>query len=121
MSRALRRRYGHAKITPEQRAALLQQALIDWRSGRAFVANGKGHRYMLRPVSDSGGQWQIVPGRAKTAPWNKVANEEWGPSTDGLYHAARAAYPDAAMSSFERMHHLDPVAYELLQRSGANE
>jgi hypothetical protein len=93
MSRALRHRYGRAKITPEQRERLLADALIDWRSGRAFVARGKGHRYMLRPLAYVGGTRVIGYGRATTAPWSKIANEEWGPDTRGLHSAAEAAYP----------------------------
>lgn len=113
----LRKRYGHANS--HSREALLQDALRDWRSGRAFVANGKGHRYMLHPVyvSDSGVA-SIVRGRATVAPWSKAANAEWGPDSDGLHRAAQAKYPRPAnLSDFERMHAMDPVRTKLLEES----
>jgi hypothetical protein len=122
--RALRRRYGRAGAKPS-REALLDQAMRDWRSGRAFVASFKGkERFMLRPVYKSGitDSWQLGHGRAKMAPWSKAAIAEWGGegkfASDGLHEAARAKYPDAEMSSFERMHNLDPVRHQLLQESG---
>jgi hypothetical protein len=101
MRRPLHRRYGRAKSSREE---LLRDALRDWRSGRAFVSNN-GKRYMLRASSG---------GRAVTAPWNKVAREEWGASSEGLHRAAEAAYPRATdLTDFEKMHHMDPVATRL--------
>lgn len=100
--RTLRRRYGHAKVTPEQRAALLRDALLDWRSGRAFVRQlgrndtdtGWRMKYMLHPLTTVAGMVIVGHGRATTAPWSKVAIEEWGHTTDGLHKASHAAYPD---------------------------
>lgn len=93
MSRALRRRYGHAKVTPAQREALLKQAVFDWASGRAYIKKG---RYWLRPVIVVAGMRTIgdrSDGRATVAPWNKVAHEEWGDSSDKLHDAANKMYP----------------------------
>lgn len=119
--RALRRRYGRAGASRE---ALLDQAMRDWRSGRAFVSSFKGkERFMLHPIYKSGvsDSWQIGHGRAKTAPWSKVAIAEWGgggDASEGLHRAAHAKYPEAELSSFERMHRIDPVRHRLLQESG---
>jgi hypothetical protein len=120
-SHALRRRYGRSV----SREALLDQAMRDWRSGRAYVSSLKGkERFVLHPVykSSINDSWQIGHGRAKTAPWSKAAIAEWGGegkfASDGLHKAARAKYPEEAMSSFERMHRLDPVRHRLLQESG---
>ena len=113
--RRLRSRYGHAAKTKHE---LLRDAMRDWRSGRAYVANGKYHRYMLRPVVQDHGVWVLGQGRAVTAPWSKAANEEWGHDSEGLHKEARAAYPEEAMSDFQRMHRLDPVRSRLLAEIG---
>src|SRR5271167_4618790 len=123
-ARALRRRYGRADAKSSHEA-LLDQAMRDWRSGRAFVSSFKGkERFMLKPLEKSriNDAWGIAHGRAKTAPWSKAAIAEWGGegkfAVDGLHQAASAKYPEAEMSSFERMHNLDPVRHRLLQESG---
>lgn len=88
--RALRRRYGRAKLAPHERERLLRDALFDWASGRAFIRKG---RYWLRPLEQVAGGTTVGWGRAKLAPWNKIAIEEWGPSSEKLHDAAAVAYP----------------------------
>ena len=90
MRHTLRRRYGHAKLSPEERASLLRDALFDWASGRAFIRKG---RYWLRPLEQVAGGTVVGWGRSKIAPWSKIAIEEWGPSSDKLHDAAAVAYP----------------------------
>ena len=91
--------------------ALLQDALRDWRSGRAFFRKG---RYWLRPIIEVAGGKTVGHSRAKLAPWSKVALKVYGDTT-GLSVASHKEYPDAHLSDFQRLHALDPVASGLLQ------
>lgn len=95
-------------------AVLLEQAMRDWRSGRAFFRNG---RYWIRPLGTVAGIRSIVDGRARVAPWSKVAIQTWG-DTRGLHQASQAKYPRAEnLTEFQRMHGMDPVASKLLSEA----
>ena len=99
----------------KSRASLLEDALRDWRSGRAYVG-GRG-LFMLRPFVIVAGVPTLGHGRPTVAPWNKVAKDP----SEGLHKAARAKYPEEPQTDFERMHALDRVRSRLIHESAAME
>jgi len=92
MSNRLRRRYGHARKGASAHEELLQDAMKDWLSGRAYLGN-KGKRFILRDLVRVGGQLAVVSRGRKSPPWNKAVFQEWpeNPSTE-LHRRAFAAY-----------------------------
>lgn len=124
MSRAARVRTRLEERAPKKsREALLEEALLDWRSGRAFVRGGKHHTYWLRPlvVSEDGRVSLGYGGRPRAAPWSKVANEVWGKTTEFLHRLSHERYPEETQTAFERNHALDPVRPRLLKEIARRE
>jgi hypothetical protein len=83
-------RYGHvaARVSHEE---LLEDAMKDWLSGRAYLENG-GRRFVLRPLINVGGIWTIGSKGRASAPWSKAVMKAWGGETSQLHHLAHEKY-----------------------------
>jgi hypothetical protein len=86
----LRHRYGRiaAKVSHEE---LLEDAMKDWLSGRAYLANS-GKRFVLRPLISVAGVWTIGSIGRASAPWSKAVMAEWGGDTSQLHHLAHERF-----------------------------
>lgn len=91
---------------------LIVAALRAWRSGRAFIQDG---RYMLRPLGEVCGVTTIVPGRSSKAPWSNAAILWFGADSTRLHRTAMLAFPACNETPFARMHGIDSVAGQILR------